>query len=432
MALTRRRVVGRFATAGAQGATALGAACTPPWTQPPAPATEPTVQLTYVHGWMQSQGHGPATTELTQRFRHEFPTTQVTEVYTADHIAKLTVMLAAGDVPDIVSYPVDFLGFLFRRGVAASPETLAKGQYRIDKNDLIPVSRAFATFDGKLMAMPYLLADFGLAYNQTLFAQKGLDPNRPPATWDELVDLGRRLTSAPGGNADDQTFGLEWFASWAPFVCLVWEHGGETLDVQRRVPTWNGPAGVEALQFLVDLVQKHRIASLTPPPNPAFSGRAGMWFTHVGGLSSALRAIGSQFEWGATALPRGRQRVTGVGGHAMLVLKANRHEERAWRYVHWFSAPRNVVEFNAASTTMPPWRSAQQQPTWQRFTREQPRIKPFVDMLEYGRPWPPVGADLQIQTALTGAVASAATLQQAPKQALDEAARVAAPVIQSL
>jgi len=68
--LTRRRLV---ALAGATGAIASGpvlAACAGEQATDGAPsANEPRVQLTYLHQWSPTQGHGPITDTLVARFK---------------------------------------------------------------------------------------------------------------------------------------------------------------------------------------------------------------------------------------------------------------------------------------------------------------------------------------------------------------------------
>jgi multiple sugar transport system substrate-binding protein len=211
--------------------------------------------------------------------------------------------------------------------------------------------------------------------------------------------------------------------------CFLWQAGGDVLDVNRRIPTWNSPAGVEALQFWVDLVHKHRVAALEAPADVDLKGRAGVWIMPIGSLSIVQRAVGNAFEWASAALVKGKQRASNVGGHALMVMRTNRHHEQAWRFVHWFTAAENVVEFNVPSITLPPWKSAQQQPAWQRYVRAEPRVQPFVEMLGYGHPPPKVVSWPDAEKVLGQAIEAAITLAQQPRAALDEAARVAEPLL---
>jgi multiple sugar transport system substrate-binding protein len=330
----------------------------------------------------------------------------------------------------VVTYNLAFLPQLIRKGIVVSPEELAKGPYRVDKNDLAPAAREMATFDGKLMAIPYVLNNSGLAYNQTLFKQKGLDPHRPPATWNELVEMAARLTGRQG---ETDVWGTVFPKGTAdpvsPLLAFVWQNGGELVDMRRRLATWNSPAGVEALQFQVDLVHRHRVASLEKPGNPQ-AGEVGIWHIPPGNVSQLQRNVGDAFEWNTAVLPKGRQQATTVGGHSLALLRTNKHHEQAWRFIHWYTSPPQNAEYLVASTTLPPWRAVEQQSAWQRWVREQPRIKPFVEMLAYGRPTPKLSLWEDIVAILVEARDAAGSQAKTPKQALDEAARLAEPLIQ--
>ena len=47
-----------------------------------------------------------------------------------------------------------------------------------------------------------------LYWNKDAFKEAGLDPNTPPATWDEMVSFGKKLTKtdAAGNPTEKQTF----------------------------------------------------------------------------------------------------------------------------------------------------------------------------------------------------------------------------------
>lgn len=426
---TRRTLLAQATVLGG-GMLAAGAACGSFRERAQSPAAERTVQLTYLHQWSQQQGHGPATNQAVARFQEQTPTIRVESVFTSNYYEKITAILAAGDLPDVITYNLAFLPQLVRRQVAISPETLAKGSHRIDKPDMVPAAREMATFDGRLMAMPYVLNNTGMAYNQTLFRQQGLAAGRPPATWNEWVELGRRLT---GGSGDSELWGCLFPRGTAdpisPLLCLLWQHGGEVVEMNRRIATWNSQAGVDGLQFMVDLIQRHRIAPLQAPGSPERQGKIGLWLIPPGNVSVLQMAIRDQFEWATAAIPRAKLHVSSMGGHSLVVLKTNRHHEQAWRFIHWFTQPEHVAAYDAATTTLPPWRSAERQPAWQRHVREQPRIKPFVEMLAYGRPTPQLSTWQDITDVLVEAREAAAAQKLTPKQALDEAARIAEPLI---
>jgi ABC-type glycerol-3-phosphate transport system substrate-binding protein len=421
---------GILALGGAAGLAACGAPAEP---GPPeaggAPSGAP-VRLTYLHQWSQTQGHGPVTETLVARFNEQHPTVQVEGVYTADYYAKLSAVLAGGDFPDVVTYNLSFVPLLVKKGVVVPAESLFRGSERLNPSDLIPAARAMATFEGKLGVTPYALNSSGLALNTSLFRKRGLEPGQPPATWNDLLEQARRLTGTDGEKAVWGTVFPRGTADpVSPLLAFAWQNGAELVDVQRRAAVWNSPAGIEALQFQVDLVHRHRVAPFPTPAN-GNQGDVAIWHIPPGGVSGLQLTVKDAFEWTTAELPRGKRQATTVGGHSLAVLKTNRHHEAAWRFVHyWVQAAQNA-EYLVASATLPPWRASEQHQTWQRFTREEPRIQPFVRMLGYARPTPSLTRWEEIIAILQRERDAAGAQQKSPKEALDDAARAADPLIQ--
>lgn len=428
--LSRRSLLaGLWATGGAAAASTALAACTAGGAPAPAAKVQEPVKLTYMHEWNQNQGHGPASDRLAARFSQEFAPITVESVYTSEYFAKLTAMIAGGDFPDIATYNLAFLPQLVKTGIVVPAETLSQGSYRFNKSDIVPAAREMVTFEGKVVSLPYIVNSSGLAYNQSLYKQKGLDPAKPPTTWAELVDQAKQLT----GGGDQEVWGTVFPLGTAdpisPLLAFIWQNGGQIVDEKAKKPLWTSPEAVDALQFMVDLVHRHRVAKYPQPPNQE-QGNVGIWHLPPGTVSVLQKRVADAFEWNTAHLPKGKQQATTVGGHALSVLKTNKHHEAAWRFVHWFTSPPQEAEFLVASYTLPPWRAAEQQPAWQSHMKDQPRVKPFVEMLSYARPTPKITRWQDVIAILAAGRNAAGAQQKTPREALEDAARQAEPLIQ--
>ena len=54
------------------------------------------------------------------------------------------------------------------------------------------------TFDGEQWGIPTAFSTKALFWNKGLFAEAGLDPETPPATWEELYDMGKTIKDKTG------------------------------------------------------------------------------------------------------------------------------------------------------------------------------------------------------------------------------------------
>ena len=96
--------------------------------------------------------------------------------------------------------------------------------------------------------------------------------------------------------------------------------------------------------------------------------------------------------------------------------------------MHWYVTPEVNAEYLVATTTLPPWRAAEQHPRWQAYTRDEPRIRPFVRMLGYARPTPKLSRWEDVIGILGRARDAAAAAARTPREALEDARpRGAAP-----
>lgn len=109
-----------------------------------------------------------------------------------------------------------------------------------------------ATYKGRVYAIPNSTDDRFLFYNRTLFREAGLDPNRPPRTWEELLDYAKKLTRRDKHGAIRQIgFIPNWGNSW--LYLYSWQNGGEFMSPDGRTCTMDNRFSVDALKYMVSV-----------------------------------------------------------------------------------------------------------------------------------------------------------------------------------
>jgi ABC-type glycerol-3-phosphate transport system substrate-binding protein len=124
-----------------------------------------------------------------------------------------------------------------------------------------------ASRNGRIYGIPHIAYVMSLAYRKDLFAESGLDPNKPPQNWDEFSEYAVKLTDR---NSSSKRYGFAVlgmdFASWH-WENYVWQAGGE---VTEQMPDgtckirFTEEAGIKALQYYKDLRWKWNCIQ----PNP--------------------------------------------------------------------------------------------------------------------------------------------------------------------
>jgi multiple sugar transport system permease protein len=197
------------------------------------------------------------------RYPHILPRTYTGVSVAGEGMDSTILMAIAGRVgPDILYVNMRYSDTFVRQGFLAPldeyvaripPDALAR---RIPP-PAWPVIRRPGP-DGKehIWAVPYSLALRGLAWRKDLFQDAGLDPESPPANWDELKEFARRLTNPEKGtygiglNLDERKGAWDW-------INFLWSAGGEAMvqgpDGQWRA-AFSGPAAAESMLYYTSLV----------------------------------------------------------------------------------------------------------------------------------------------------------------------------------
>lgn len=105
--------------------------------------------------------------------------------------------LAGGTLPDVFPIPFTDGRALIERGqIADVSDLVAELPYADQFNPTIAAAGQDA--DGGMWAIPIAAYNQGLHYNRALFEEAGLDPDNPPATWDEVREAAKAIADKTG------------------------------------------------------------------------------------------------------------------------------------------------------------------------------------------------------------------------------------------
>lgn len=151
----------------------------------------------------------------------------------------LNIDAFAGYVDDEMLYPVNEV---------MSPETISDFQDSFVAN---------ASMAGEQWGIPLIASARALFYNKTLFEEAGLDPEKPPTTWDELWEDATKITEIDGVYGYGLPLGNE--EAQAETAVWIFGNGGSYGDDQEL--TIVTPENVEAVDYFKSLYE----AGLTQP-----------------------------------------------------------------------------------------------------------------------------------------------------------------------
>jgi ABC-type glycerol-3-phosphate transport system substrate-binding protein len=248
----------------------------------------------------------------------------------AEQVNGLIVRATAGGTIDVAKVEASRMPFALWARKAILPLKKLGG----DKVAAALLNPTLMTFAGDTWSLSYEASVRGLMYNGSLLKGAGLDPDRPPQTWEEVVSMGQRLTAAPDRYA--YTFPIN---NLFKTLDQVWMNGGDIFDRQYlpTKATFIRREVQEVYQFQYDLVHKYGVAPDKALANAALSGAEAMEY---GDASStpAYRAKQPDADWRVVKMFRQKAQnacFVSAAGSGLVLFSSSATPEGAFAYMAW-------------------------------------------------------------------------------------------------
>jgi multiple sugar transport system substrate-binding protein len=308
---------------------------------------------------------GPTRTPLRddqiKMFKAKFPDITFENVLGATSAEKVTALFAAGTPPDMFRQETAGMAlFASKDQIAQLDPYMRRDKY--DLSDFFPSAWEQWTWKGKHFGLPFLgirIVYFNRALTGQINAKVPVGWKDPAWTWDAFLDVTKKATSQ-GGNARWGTAELTTIRrQWQPWV---WNNGGELFSEDGTKVLLDQPAAMETIQFLADLIHKHRVMP-TPDELKAAGGRAPvfnagnllMYHEAVNGVAANRKA--ANFDWSVTGLPRGKGKAarSSGGGVGWFMTGASKVRDEVWELMKLL-ASKESVRLEAERGEAPPSR----------------------------------------------------------------------------
>ena len=394
-------------------------------------AAEP-VQLSFWYPVDLGGGLAKVIAGLVGDFNKTHPDIQVTATYTGNYdvtLQKIQASKLAGTLPDVAVTEISSVPVLAALG-AAQPidELIASSGDKKLLDRFWPSMLLNCTYGGRVYGVPFQRSTPVMYYNKDAFSEAGLDPERPPVTWDELISVAQKLTTREGERTT--RWGIElpleafnWF-----YYALTYANGGETLSTDGTKVLWDEPKNIEALQFWHDLVNKYKVTPAYTPwndgPQEFAAGKTAMVWHSTG--SQAFMRQNVKFHWGLGRIPRKIQFGPPSGGGNMLMYATDpARKKAAWTFITWMSEAAQAARWSIASGYLATNIASWELPEMQALIKEHPEVLVTKAQLADAKAEPAsakYAAARDILNALIKDVlANKASLVPATKQAVEEA-----------
>jgi sn-glycerol 3-phosphate transport system substrate-binding protein len=382
---------------------------------------------------------GPVTKiidEMAADFEKENPGIKIKPVYSGSYQDTVTKVLTAakgGDAPHIAVMLSTDMYTLIDEGVVVAIDDLLKApEDKAWLNSFYPGFMQNSQTGGKTWGIPFQRSTIVMYWNKDLFKEAGLDPQRPPQNWNELVEMGQKLTKKDAaGNVS--TYGVQVPSSGFPywlFQAFTTQNGVELMNPAGTETYFDKPEVVQALQYWVDLSRKHQIH---PPgvvewgttPKDFFERKAAMIWTTTGNLTNIR--TNAKFDFGVAMLPAGKQRGTPTGGGNFYVLNKATPAERdaAVKFMKWATTPERAAKWAIATGYVSVTPASWDTDTMKKYLAEFPAPTVARDQLKHAVAELSTHENQRVTKALNDGLQAALTGSKTPEVAMRDAQREA-------
>ncbi|MEI7634934.1 MAG: ABC transporter substrate-binding protein [bacterium] len=251
-----------------------------------------------------------------------------------------------GDIPpDIFEFFGPVPQWSSREALMALDRFIERDHF--DRTAIFPRLWPEMMWEGHTFAIPIGVGNEAFYWNKQHFREAGIDPERPPETWDDLTTYALKLTSYDKDGNIVRAGYLPGY--WSPLgfsLFLNWplQLGAQFLSADERRVIMNTTATVEALNWEAGLFEKldrdaviRKKSSFGYGPQHGFlSGQLSM-IVHKSTLPQDIHKFAPGLDYGAAPLPipRGGKRAVIAGSLWIAIPSGSKHPEEAWDYIKY-------------------------------------------------------------------------------------------------
>jgi sn-glycerol 3-phosphate transport system substrate-binding protein len=270
-----------------------------------------------------------------------------------DSLAKLKTALASNSAPSLIQVYDIGLRFMVDSGEVVPMQDFVDKE-KFDTSDFEQNVLAYYQLDNKLFGMPFNTSSSILYYNKDAFKAAGLDPEKPPKSFDEVNEVAKKLTKKDGNNVTQYGFHQSiygWlFEQYMAVSGGLFVDQGNGRDGKAAKAAFNDDRGKAILDWWkagVDGGYFGNFGRDNDGAKAAFnSGKSAMFTESTGSLRGNLNAIGGKFEMGTGFYPRPANAPKDggniIGGASVYIMKSRPEAEQqaTWEFVKYAtSAP---------------------------------------------------------------------------------------------
>jgi multiple sugar transport system substrate-binding protein len=355
---------------------------------------------------------------------------------------KLMGAVAAKNPPVIAQMYENWTTQLHAGGELVWLDSFVRGPDGLTQEDLVDIYPALLennSWDGRLLTLPFNKSVPVYYYNVPMFSAAGFPEF--PKTWPEFRVAANRLTKR-GAAGNVEVWGAAGGTDIWIFGSMLFQRGSRFLGPQPKSEVrgqkaegggadedgpaeFNGPEGVAALQFQVDMVLKDKTQNTDVGRTPMDDYQVGRMATLTGSSTWRAPVVDKEaFPVGMAPVPTWDKPAALVYGTNIGMFRRATEQQKAaaWAFIKWFTATEQQVDWSLGTWYVPIHRRSLEDPRMQERLAGTPGLRAAYAQMDCAVFEPRGLKWLAGRKALVEELEQAMLGAKTPKQALDDAA----------
>jgi len=270
-----------------------------------------------------------------------------------EYLDKVATLIAGGEKPDTIWVATEGVLFLHSKKLMQPLDPYIekdKEELKEYLDDVAPALLEANKIEGKIYGMPYSWNNMVIWYNKKMFDAAGVPYPKADWTKEDFVNICKKLTIDRDGDGKPDQYGFAvepgYFTSTIPWI---FASGTSLLSEDLSRSNANDPRIIEVMQFMQDLVYKHKVAP-TPGYGPTFTlFMAGEIAMFGAGRWPIMTFVPENFTncdiqyWPLWTKNTPRKTLFGVD--AFPLLSTSQNPEATWKFIKYMSRKDVVSKF---------------------------------------------------------------------------------------
>jgi ABC-type glycerol-3-phosphate transport system substrate-binding protein len=265
-------------------------------------------------------------------------------------------MVASGGVPDLLGLQSLRTGSFASRNIYAPLDDLIAADKDANIDDFNKGIRDGLSYKGKIYALSYDFGPLVIYYNKSYFDKAGVAVPKDDWTWDEFVQTAKALTRDIDGKT---VMGFAAPNSFDSMIPWMFSSGGDYVDAEFKTSQLSKPATIEAIQWYVDLIYKHKVSTAVDDPGNAnwandqfYGGRSAMFVTGPWNFVNARSKV--KDVWDVALLPRGKAgSISWIAGSGFGISSTTKYKNEAWQVLKYITSTEGLSKVAKAGRGYP-------------------------------------------------------------------------------